>query len=162
LQRRRETSQRIAVRLGEFVLYDEMACLAGMKAMGKGTPAQVRIDEGGDRADLQETKPGDYVFRAILHQQRNAIAAPDSLRSRPMSDAVGTAYKIAVGKRLVSVDDGRLVGRPLRPILDNVDDGARGVRLDLAHAPEGARKACDINGFARNGFGEGHSRIASP
>ena len=74
-----------------------MTGVRDVEAMGERALGKIGIDQGRRRARLDDTEPGDEIFRPVLHHQRNHVAAPEALALGPARIAVGRLVVLAVG-----------------------------------------------------------------
>ena len=141
---------------------DQMPGPGNFDGMGQGLAALIGVDQRHRQAGLQQPQPAAKEIRAVLHEQRHAIALFQSLGDRPMSIGIGAGIERAIVHRLVEIIDGGRLGRGAGLGLDNIDDGAFAVRLDARQQPQGAQDMAEIDKFAADRGGETHAFLPGP
>ena len=136
-----------------------MARTGNRNRMDQRIALEIGVDQRHHRAEFEEAQPGHQIFGAVLHQEHDRIAAFDALAARPIGIAVRAIVEALIAERAILIKNGDSAGCARGLFFDDVDDGARRVRLQPADAQQGSRDAAYIDIFAPDAFEQSHRRI---
>ena len=63
------------------------------------------VEQGRDRAGLEDRHVGDDPRRAVAHRDADAVALGDPARGEPVGDAFGNAVELGEGQPFIARDD---------------------------------------------------------
>ena len=116
-------------------------------AMREAIALQVGVDQRGHHADLGEPEPYRRKIGAVLQHQRDGITARETLRERPVGDAIGACVEGGVGHALPFEDDRGFRAIAVNAALDLVDDRHRRIGLQLLQRLHDAVDILDEGGL---------------